>query len=120
MSVTTTENQVSYSIAQTLREYDVHHSNQEAEDAPLETPTNLPTSRNPTNWPTSHRRVPPYRPVNRNLDLSVRGTANAVEAAFVFTMLHGVWINAAASQFWRKTGGRINDKYFRYKIGGEW
>jgi len=50
---------------------------------------------NPVDWPQNYRRVPPYRPINRNLDRGQRpdGT-NPIERVFFFTMLHGVWLNA--------------------------
>ncbi|KAI0471637.1 hypothetical protein GGR56DRAFT_677527 [Xylariaceae sp. FL0804] len=83
---------------------------------------------NPAGWPTTaddRRGVPRYRPINRELDLSQRPWGgSAPETAFVTVMFTGVWIEAfarfqTASWLWRNTGGRFNDTYFRYKIGGE-
>ncbi|KAB5563072.1 hypothetical protein GE09DRAFT_1219654 [Coniochaeta sp. 2T2.1] len=53
---------------------------------------------NPSWWDDEHRQVPPYRPVNRNLDLEQRPWgSNPVESAFVFHMLHGVWLNSVSN-----------------------
>jgi hypothetical protein len=55
------------------------------------------TVENPPGWDDQHRDVPPYRPVNTNLDREQRPWgSNAVESAFVFTMLHGVWLNSVS------------------------
>ena len=139
MSVTTTANPVTGSVLQVLTDYDIHHSGspEEPRAAP---PTNAaaPTNaQNPPDWDTEHRAVPPHRPINRELDYEERpGGLNVPEQIFIFTMLNGVGINAvcislqhdhaecltffqAVNTIWRKTGGKINDKIFRYKIGGE-
>jgi hypothetical protein len=63
---------------------------------------NMPTSNheaqesvsNPPSWPTDHRDVPPYRPVNRQLDRSTRSAENNVLALFITTMLSGCHILA--------------------------
>lgn len=98
MSVTTTENRVYYTLQQTLQDYEVHHSNQLSHHEQSQNPH--PESRaasNPASWPTNHRNVPSYRPINRDLDFSERGARNTAEAIFAFTMLNGVWINAVRS-----------------------
>ncbi|KAJ6104932.1 hypothetical protein N7486_003621 [Penicillium sp. IBT 16267x] len=110
---TTTTTATSLSV---LADYELHHSGEErSTSAPaLNTPQ-------PADWPTDHRRVPAYRPANHHLDYNERtaGTS-AGEYVFIQVMLHGVWLNAAASRLWRFTGGRVNDKIFHYEIGGEW
>ena len=54
--------------------------------------------RNPANWPTNYRRVPPHRPVNRNLDLTERPNgASTGEWIFVNVMLNGVRLNSVSS-----------------------
>ena len=45
---------------------------------------------------------------------------NNPERAFITLMFLGVWEQSMASRIWRATGGRLNDSYFRFKIGGEW
>ncbi|KAH8597356.1 hypothetical protein B0O99DRAFT_508123 [Bisporella sp. PMI_857] len=73
------------------------------------------------NWPNDYRDVPTYRPINRSLDFNERpGGRHFAERAFIYTMLHGVWLNAKASRTWNYTAGRLNKNLFRYPIGGEW
>ncbi|KAJ5609993.1 hypothetical protein N7510_006712 [Penicillium lagena] len=114
MSATATTTQ-SLSI---LADYEVHHSSVEQHHATV----NLaPSSTQPADWPSHHRRMPAYRPANRNLDLIERPAgSNGAEYVFIQVMLHGVWLNASAARFWRFTGGRISDKLFHYEVGGEW
>lgn len=96
MSVTTTQNQTYYSLAATLRDYDLHHSGG-AEDhdvtlSPHPHPHPDPvTARlpNPPDWPTDHRRVPHYRPVNHDLDFNERGVRNTAEGVLISIMLNG-------------------------------
>jgi hypothetical protein len=50
---------------------------------------------NPDWWPTNHRRVPDYRPINRSLDGSQRPNGTSlIEIIFIFTMLRGGQLNA--------------------------
>lgn len=102
MSVTTTENRLYYNTVDILRDYDVHHTNAE-EREPLDSTLNehpIPEpASNPEGWPTDHRRVPPYRPVNRELNQEERAPfgRNVVEGTFIFLMLNGVRINSVSS-----------------------
>jgi len=48
------------------------------------------------------------------------GGINGPEAVFIFTMLSGVRINSTVNRTWRATIGKLNEKWFRYEIGGEW
>ncbi|KAK4031457.1 hypothetical protein C8A01DRAFT_51463 [Parachaetomium inaequale] len=107
-----------------LRDYELHHSPSTAqvagrsEAAPASRPQSAPL--NPPNWDTTHRRVPPYRPINRDRDQSeVRIYTSTVEQVFVGTMFTGVLIHATAAKLWRGTVGRFNDGVFKYNIGGE-
>ncbi|KAE8340694.1 hypothetical protein BDV24DRAFT_151814 [Aspergillus arachidicola] len=120
MSTTTTESPTTRTTVSVLTDYELHHSEPQASAPPNETPTQV-SVQHPANWPVDHLRVPPYRPINRNLDWNERtaGTHPA-EMAFIQIMLHGVWINAAASRLWHNTLGRVNDRIFRYEVGGEW
>lgn len=139
MSVTTTQNPVAYSTLSVLADYDLHHSGEAGEEGvAAPSPHPVPAHEEPANWDDSHRRVPEYRPINRELDLSERRVYNnGVERAFITVMLHGVWLQAVRTQLcmfapwllttpqslssaWRATGGRISDNVFKYKIGGEW
>ncbi|KAJ5126335.1 hypothetical protein N7448_005638 [Penicillium atrosanguineum] len=115
MSSTITTTTTSLSV---LADYEVHHSGEE--NVPARIPSQ-PQADQPA-WPTHHRRMPAYRPANRELDLTQRpaGNGHPAEFAFIQIMLHGVWLNASVSRLWRFTGGRINDKIFHYQVGGEW
>jgi hypothetical protein len=97
MSVTTTENPVTYSLAGTLRDYELHRSQPEDEQTEElnehPAPANTPSS-NPPDWPTDHRRVPPYRPTNTELDHSTRRVyLNNGERAFIQMMFFGLRTN---------------------------
>lgn len=99
MSSTTTTTTNSLSV---LADYEVHHSGEETETVPVN--TSQPQS-NPPDWPTHHRRIPAYRPMNRELDFAERpaGTGPLVEYAFIQVMLHGVWLNGVCtrvSKYW--------------------
>ncbi|PYH96518.1 hypothetical protein BO71DRAFT_439476 [Aspergillus ellipticus CBS 707.79] len=121
MSTTTTTQSISTSTLSILSDYEIHHTGTETQ--PLLQPQipNSPPSSQPANWPADHRRIPPYRPVNRNLDYEQRSAgSSAGEYVFIQSMLHGVWLNASMARLWRFTGGRINDKIFHYEVGGEW
>ncbi|KAF1971863.1 hypothetical protein BU23DRAFT_469978 [Bimuria novae-zelandiae CBS 107.79] len=122
MSVTAASNAQTYSLHSALADYEIHHTS--ATD-PLDPTLNahpLPDSSrysNPANWPTDERRVPPYRPINTELDQSERRVyQNGVERAFVTVMFSGVFLEATASKIWRATLGRVWN--VEYKIGGEW
>lgn len=53
---------------------------------------------NPPWWPTNHRRMPPYRPVNRNLDRTARPSGeNAIVFLFINSMLGGCGLLAVRS-----------------------
>ncbi|KAI0417868.1 hypothetical protein F5X98DRAFT_386696 [Xylaria grammica] len=124
MSTTTIENPDTQSLGTVLADYKLHYStvtHQNVSDASAVEPQPAPSVRNPPDWPTNHRRVPPYRPINRDLDLSQRIVfQNNVERGFVNTMFFGLRLVTLAHRLWRATGGKINDQYFRYKVGGEY
>ncbi|KAK2785076.1 hypothetical protein FQN52_003785 [Onygenales sp. PD_12] len=90
-----------------LADYDIHRS-----PAPHINPTTRPNTihqkqqkrmvENPPYWPTDYHRVPPHRPINRELDQSQRAVyQNRAEQAFVNVMLSGVWTNAV-SNCWKQ------------------
>lgn len=98
MSVTTTTNPVTYSTQDILKDYELHHSGA-SESAPPPNP-NPPPARvqNSPTWDTEHRRVPSYRPINRNLDQSVRRVYNNNgERTFLSIMFTGVLLEAVCS-----------------------
>lgn len=104
MSVTTTANAQTYNLRAVLADYDLHHT--PATD-PLDSTLNAhpvpnsPSSHsNPANWPTDGRRVPPYRPVNTQLDQSQRRVyQNGIEQTFVGVMFTGVFLESVSSAF---------------------
>ncbi|KAJ0414602.1 hypothetical protein BJY00DRAFT_318686 [Aspergillus carlsbadensis] len=120
-ATTTTTNTTTNNTLSILADYELHHSGPESTASQNAHPSSpSPSSSQPANWPTDHRRVPPHRPVNRNLDRAERAAgSNVPEYIFIQSMLHGVWLNASVSRLWRFTGGRINDRIFRYDVGGE-
>ncbi|EUC40585.1 hypothetical protein COCMIDRAFT_108406 [Bipolaris oryzae ATCC 44560] len=125
MSVTTTTNPTTYTLAATLADYDLHHTTTEGghHDASLNAhpnpAANAQQQQNPSHWPTQHRRVPVYRPVNRELDQSERRVyLNGIEQAFVGVMFTGVFLESTMSKIWRNSFGRVWN--VGYKLGGEW
>lgn len=101
MSVTTTDNPITTTINNRdvlLQDYQIHLTGGGGDDktpAPPNTDNRPPPALNPPGWPADHRGVPPYRPINTGLDRSQRPWGgNPVGDVFVFTMLHGVWLNS--------------------------
>lgn len=136
-TTTTTSRAVDASTLSILSDYEIHHTGSETQPQPRVPRDAVPVSQ-PVDWPSHYRRIPSYRPVNRNLSYEERSAGTSpVEYMFIQTMLHGVWLNAVSiyakssnwiiliyvqsvARLWRFTGGRINDKIFHYEVGGEW
>ncbi|KAH7014597.1 uncharacterized protein B0I36DRAFT_369535 [Microdochium trichocladiopsis] len=71
----------------------------------------------PVPWDHSHRRVPPYRPINRERDQSgIRVYQNNIERTFITTMFTGVFLNSATAKAARIAFG---DKFRNVPVGGE-
>lgn len=107
MSVTTTTDSARYQIHSHLVDYELHHSGTSGPAPPPEAHP-LPSTvdqqglnaRNPESWPTDHRRIPPYRPINRELDMSQRRVYTSVpERIFIELMFTGVATNAVGAPF---------------------
>lgn len=101
MSVTTTTNQTYYNTVNVLADYELHHSRSSPPtNAPVVAPPNAnpnPSHQNPDDWPTDRRRIPAYRPVQPDLDLSTRRVyLNPAERIFVTVMFMGVWTNGVS------------------------
>ncbi|KAJ9102965.1 hypothetical protein QFC19_004522 [Naganishia cerealis] len=76
---------------------------------------------NPEDWPEDVRGMPDYRPINRNLDYSIRPMgANNIEWTFLQFMFSGVRVVGLANRAWRGTVGKVTDEVFKYKVGGQW
>lgn len=104
MSVTTTANPQTHFLHTILADYDLHHSEiTEHNDTSLnEHASPLTSSRdvmqNPPHWPNDHRRIPGFRPVNRELNQSQRRVyLSSIERAFVTVMFTGVLVEAVSS-----------------------
>ncbi|KAH6620558.1 hypothetical protein C7974DRAFT_236000 [Boeremia exigua] len=108
-----------------LRDYELTHS----PETPATLTTPLDASLNahaapaapdaPLGWPTQHRRVPPHRPVNTQLDQGARRVyQNGIERAFIGVMFTGVFLQSTASKVWRNSLGGVWG--VGYKLGGEW
>ncbi|KAH7406222.1 hypothetical protein DE146DRAFT_651088 [Phaeosphaeria sp. MPI-PUGE-AT-0046c] len=119
MSVTTTANPVHYSLETVLTDYHLHHSEEGLDTSLNAHPAPAASGHNPSSWPTEHRRVPAYRPVNRELDQSERRVyLSGVERVFVGVMFTGVFLESTMSKLWRGSFGRVWN--VGYKVGGEW
>lgn len=101
MSVTTTDNPVTTTIAETLQDYEIHLTGER--DLPprhVWVPLNdhsAPPAENPEGWLNTYRGVPNYRPINTELDRAARPWgSNGVENCFVFLMLNGVWLTGVS------------------------
>jgi hypothetical protein len=121
MSVTTTDNPTTTQLQHVLQDYEIRLTVAENGAPAAPNPANAFQVENPQDWPQNYRRVPPYRPIDMNLDQEMRprGT-NPIERVFIFTMLHGVWLNAVRITFvdfaclradgvhrvWLRRGGR--------------
>ncbi|KAL1957493.1 hypothetical protein VTO42DRAFT_5956 [Malbranchea cinnamomea] len=126
MSVTATTSTITRNRLSILADYEIHRTPETEADGEFTSTPQLGEQRSsitehPPDWPTDHHRIPPYRPVNRELDWSQRAVyLNGIEHVFISVMFAGVWINAGVAQLWRATGGKFNNKLFRFPIGGEW
>lgn len=101
----TTESQTRLRVVGYPSDYEVHHSNTSpsAHSPDNETQDELPSSsQQPTDvdregpeWANHYRRIPPYRPINRNLNQGERRVyLNGAERAFITMMFLGVRSNA--------------------------
>jgi hypothetical protein len=85
---TTTTNVASQPLRTVLADYELHKSEPPAASPVRSSPQG---TQNPSDWPQDHRRIPPHRPVNRNLDRSqIMVYRNAGEHAFIQTMFFGI------------------------------
>ncbi|KAH7078763.1 hypothetical protein BKA63DRAFT_250644 [Paraphoma chrysanthemicola] len=117
MSVTTTTNPTLYNLRPVLADYDLHHT--ESLDTSLNAHPIPAHQDTPAEWPTAHRRVPAYRPINTELDQGERRVyLNGIERAFVGVMFTGVFLQSTMSKAWRGSLGRVWN--VGYKLGGEW
>lgn len=89
-------------IDDTLKDYTLHFSAATpslvtASQAGQRTDATFSSDFNPDYWPTQYRRIPPYRPINRNLDLAERPNgSNRAEWLFVQVMMNGVRLQSVS------------------------
>src|SRR5690348_4064016 len=103
MSSTTTTQTQTRTQQNVLRDYEVHHSASStratgllSQIAPAPGPR-AEAPLNPPDWDTTHHRVPPFRPIDRDRDQSeIRVYNNGIEQVFIGTMFTGVLINAVS------------------------
>ncbi|KAK0383842.1 hypothetical protein NLU13_9753 [Sarocladium strictum] len=125
MSTTTTTTQAQPAALQTvLQDYRLHHSEASGDAAKAESTrsssSTATAAQPPVAWDVSHRRVPPYRPTNRDRDQAeVAVYLSGAERAFITTMFTGLFVNASTAKAWRSTVGKLNSNIFRYSVGGE-
>ncbi|KAH9868344.1 hypothetical protein J1614_007416 [Plenodomus biglobosus] len=97
-TTTTTASPLTHQIQHLLSYYELTHSpNHEEDTNSTQTTSPNPSSQapNPSDWPTEHRRVPAYRPVNTELDQSARRVyQNGIERAFLTLMFTGVFLQS--------------------------
>ncbi|OQV05159.1 hypothetical protein CLAIMM_09943 [Cladophialophora immunda] len=134
---TTTQVAQGESIHDVLQACNVHHTGTE-EDSPAQEavhhprgPINPPANASSTTTQEQHRewqveayssrrRVPGYRETNRSVRSARPAGTSSGEEVIVGAMFLGVWVIAGVNRVWRATGGRLNDRIFRYEVGGEW
>ncbi|KAF8865708.1 hypothetical protein BDZ45DRAFT_668620 [Acephala macrosclerotiorum] len=117
MSTTVTTRQLN----EVLEDYKIHLTGYDANGESSSTRDTPRTVSNPPNWPTDHRRVPDYRPTDRNRDAEGRPNGSVLpERIFLTLMFTGVVANATSAKIWGATAGPYFPRLFRYAIGGEW
>lgn len=108
MASSSTTTSTRLTLQDTLREYEIRLTGRETlpaapatdEIARRRRPSLSARPVNPPGWDDRHRDVPPYRPINRNLDLTMRpGGQNLIEAAFIAHLFAGVWLKAVGVFF---------------------
>ena len=114
MSVTVTENRTAYSLARTLADYNVQHSDEPENTVqePNARPAPEGTGNAPSDWEDNFRRVPAYRPIDTELDFASRNVYNNnIERAFVWNLFTGVRIVAVCSSLHDRAESRVSDMF---------
>src|ERR1700733_6101392 len=91
MSVMTTAKSTTTQSHRALNDYTIHLTGASEQPDPVN------PREEPTDWPHDYHNMPAYRAIDRNLNMEERpGGTNPIERAFIFIMLHGVWLNAVS------------------------
>ena len=99
MTTTTTTARELHSV---LNEYQIHLTGGSAASQSLESTTSS-SATNPATWPTDSRRMPNYRPIDRNRTADERPNgSNGAERAFLTVMFSGVVLNAVSADNMRE------------------
>ncbi|KAF4414607.1 hypothetical protein F53441_14727 [Fusarium austroafricanum] len=116
MSTTTLTQTQSNAI---LQDYELYHSHSREESSDCCISPVSPIDHPEFDLP--HRRVPAYRPLNRDVEhtAGVRVYTSTAERFFITAMFRGLSFNAGAAQYWRASIGRFTDKVWKYEVGGE-
>jgi hypothetical protein len=87
-----------------LEDYTIHLTG----DNPISEQSGAPIAvTNPPGWPTDHRRVPDYRPVDKTRDTEGRPNGEgAFEKVFLTIMFTGVVMNAVSDKCLEKGGNK--------------
>ena len=100
MSVTTTANPATQTVFRLLADYELKHSGDEdlaPQNIGTLNPRPAPDVQNPEGWTDNYNGVPPYRPINYNLDREQRPWGRpGAETPFVMVMLNGVGVVAVS------------------------
>ncbi|KAJ5636960.1 uncharacterized protein N7484_010273 [Penicillium longicatenatum] len=81
-------------VSSSIRDYHIQLTGS-TDALPVKITRRRVVGRNPPRWPTNYRRVPPHRPVNKNLDPAERPNGASIgEWVFVNVMLNGVRLNS--------------------------
>lgn len=90
-TTTTTRNPSALTADGVLADYELHHSHIDSPISPSTGNDHHEIPNSPVDWDTTHRRVPPYRPINRVRDpLETRVYNSRVEQTFIGVMFTGV------------------------------
>jgi len=88
---TTTRSVTGYPLRAVLADYELHKSEPRTDSVTSPEASSQPRVQNPPGWSRDHRSVPPYRPVNRDLDRDqIMVYRNNAERAFIHTMFFGI------------------------------
>lgn len=80
-----------------LEDYKIHLTGYDASAESASTTATPRAVSNPPNWPTDRRRVPDYRPIDRNRDAEGRPNGSVLpERIFLTLMFTGVVTNAVS------------------------
>jgi hypothetical protein len=100
-TVTSTRETAPSSLDNILADYQLHHSGGGPATPAISsnaTQHRRQAAAGPESWDTTHRRVPPYRPTNRDRDpAETRVYTSRVEQVFIALMFTGVAINAVSN-----------------------